>query len=250
MANKRQKKPPAFAPCAWCGERKPISEMRHPSSSRGKTPSTCHACREAHPHLGWCDDHGEPHPVSEFPVDRSRPIGRLNICRDAVAYRAAQKRAKPTRTCVSCSRERDSWFFRGGRNKGVACRDCEDANPGLRWCLDCADWLPLSSFYRTGRDGKFMEARCKPCRITNAHGVTRKDMCRITGKEEPECGACGSRDHLKVDHDHDHCPSQRGCRECVRGYLCHSCNTAEGLLRTAGRARLLADYMERFSVGA
>lgn len=75
-------------------------------------------------------------------------------------------------------------------------------------------------------------------------------MRRITGRDEPECGACGSHERLKVDHDHGHCPAQRGCRDCVRGYLCHSCNTAEGLLRTAERARLLANYMERFSVGS
>lgn len=90
-----------------------------------------------------------------------------------------------------------------------------------------------------------MEARCKPCGVTNAHGVTRAHMIALTGHVEPQCGACGSRDQLKVDHDHAHCPSQRGCVDCVRGYLCHGCNTAEGLLRTAERARLLADYMER-----
>lgn len=242
---RRSQKPTAFAMCAWCGARKPISEMRHPSSSRGKTPSTCHQCRTEHPDLGWCDDHASPHPIEQFPVDRSRPIGRMNICRDAVAYRAAQKRAKPQRRCVSCLRERDSWFFRGGRNKGAACRDCEDAHPGLRWCLDCDDWLPVSEFYRTGTGGRFMEARCKPCGIVNDHGVTRKYMIELTGSPEPHCGACGSTERLKVDHDHNHCPAQRGCRDCVRGYLCHGCNTAEGLLRTSERARQLADYMDR-----
>lgn len=243
------RRPTAFATCAWCAERKPIAEMRHPNSSRGKTPTTCHACRIAHPELGWCDDHGQTHPIETFPVDRSRPIGRLNICRDAYAYRVAQKRTQPRRTCVSCGDERDSWFFRGGRSKAVACRDCEAAHRGERWCLDCAGWLPLESFYRTGPGGKYMEARCRSCRITNAHGVTRAHMEDLTGSAIPSCGACGSLDALKVDHDHNHCPAQRGCRECVRGYLCHQCNTAEGMLRTAERARLLADYMTRWSVG-
>lgn len=219
--------------------------MRHPKSSRGKTPSTCHACREGHPGLGWCDDHGQAHPIEAFPVDRTRPIGRLNICRDAYAYRVAQKRAKPQRTCVSCLRDRDSWFFRGGRNKGVACRDCEDSHPGERWCLDCVEWLPLRDFYTTGPGGRYMEARCKPCGVTNSHGVTRAHMVALTGKAVPECGACGSQNRLKVDHDHSHCPSQRGCSTCVRGYLCHGCNTAEGLLGTPERARLLARYMDK-----
>lgn len=242
-------KPPSYATCAWCGERKPIAEMRHPSSSRGKTPSTCHACRTSNPTLGWCDHHGTTHAIEEFPIDRHKPIGRLNICRDAVAYRAAEKRAKPHMTCPSCQQERESWYFRGGRHKAKCCRDCEDRNSGNRWCVDCADWLPETLFNRTGVDGRFWTVRCKPCRISNDHGVTRQHLEQITGSAEPRCGACGSADDLKIDHDHRHCPSHHGCVECVRGYLCHACNTAEGLLRTADRARLLADYMERWSVG-
>lgn len=244
MPSKRRK-PTAYSTCAWCGEHKPLSEIRPPTMSRGKTPTTCHACRLAHPDQGWCDDHSCPHPITAFPVRSDRPTGRANICHAAMSYRASQRRAHPQRTCVSCQEARDSWFFRGGRRKCVACRDCEEANPGLRWCLDCATWLPLSDFYRTGPGGRCMEARCKPCGILNAHGVTRAFMVELTGSAEPVCGACGSTDRVKVDHDHGHCPAQRGCRGCVRGYLCHGCNTAEGLLRTPDRARLLADYMER-----
>lgn len=250
MTNVRQKKVSAYAMCAWCGIRKPLPEMRHPSSSRGKTPTTCHSCRQSHPEQGWCDDHQAAHPIDAFPIARSRPIGRLNICHDAVALRHAQVRAKPHRTCMACGVERDSWFFRGGRNKSITCRPCEELNPALRWCLDCSCWLPLTDFYRTGVGGKWMESRCKPCGVANSHGVTRAHLARLTGSAEPKCGACGSDKELKIDHDHAHCPSQRGCVDCVRGYLCHSCNTAEGLLRTSVRARLLAEYMDRWSVSA
>lgn len=238
-----------MAQCAWCGTRKPITAMRHPSSSRGKTPSTCHACREAHPHEAWCDHHERPHKRDAFQAIPHRPIGVLNICKDAVAYNAAAKRAKPHRDCPSCGTTRESWYFRGGRNKSPVCRICEDQNVGRRWCIDCSVWLPESSFNRTGVDGKFWTVRCKPCRIANDHGVTRALMEEITGSTEPACAACGSTEALKIDHDHRHCPSHKGCRKCVRGYLCHGCNTAEGLLRTAERARLLANYMERWAVG-
>lgn len=232
--------------CAWCGERKPIREMRHPQASRGPTPSVCHACRESHPDLGWCDEHRQPHPRSAFAVV-DRPIGIANICRDAAAYRAALKRAKPDRECVSCQRVLASWHFRGGRYKSVTCRECSDSHPGESWCVDCKAWLAVGEFHRTGREGGFLTVRCKPCRITWNHGVTRADMVRITGKQVPSCGACGSTEDLKVDHDHGHCDSQKGCRDCVRGYLCHGCNSAEGLLKTPERARMLADYMARFA---
>lgn len=241
----RRRKPLSVSECAWCGTRKPLSEMRHPLSSRGKTPSTCHACRESHPHLGWCDFHGGPHPRSAFPVT-NRPIGILNICNDAVAYKAAAERDAPPRRCPACLEERESWFFRGGRMKRAICRDCEDSHPGESWCVDCAAWLPVSAFYRTGRNGKFLTTRCKTCRSVSTHGVTLRLMADLTGGP-PACGACGSTADLKVDHDHDHCPAQRGCQECVRGWLCHSCNTAEGLLGSPERARLLATYMERVS---
>ena len=240
----RKTKPASVHECAWCGRRKPIQEMRHPDSSRGPTPTTCHACREAHPDLGWCDFHEAAHPKDWFQKHRTRPIGIYNKCKDAQAYLIAKRRAKPHRWCPGCESERESWDFRGGRFKRAICRYCQDARPSESWCVDCNQWLPLDAFYRTGTDGKYATTRCKMCRSTASHGVTQTFMRELTGGA-PKCGACGSTESLKVDHSHDHCPAQRGCRDCVRGWLCHGCNTAEGLLQTAARARLLAEYMER-----
>lgn len=219
--------------------------MRHPTSSRGKTPATCHECREANPDLGWCEFHKEPHPKGQFKATPGRPIGIHHECRDAQSYRAAAKRARPGRTCVACLETRESWYFRGGRNKNPTCRQCGDAHPGLRWCIDCREWLPEDRFNRTGINGAFWTVRCKLCRSAHSHGTTIAAILARQGVTEPICGACGSRNDLKIDHDHACCPAQMGCDICVRGYLCHACNTAEGLLRTPERARALADYMER-----
>jgi hypothetical protein len=149
-------------------------------------------------------------------------------------------------TCPSCGIEQPGTEFRGNRSKTAVCRTCESRHPTSRWCVDCADWLSENSFYRVGANQKFMTNRCKPCRALFTHGVDRDAMAEITGDPTPRCGACGaSGARLAIDHDHNHCPGERGCRHCVRGYLCQPCNTAEGLLRTAERAQLLANYMER-----
>lgn len=245
---RKPKREVRMAQCAWCGERKPISLMRHPDSSRGKTPASCHACREAHPDQAWCTFHNEPHPKDQFTPVADRPIGVNPTCVQAATVSNSRKLQLPVRTCITCQQEKETWQFRGGSVKCPNCRDCEAANAGQHWCVDCAAWLDEQRFVQYGRGGKYWTVRCKPCRTANAHGVTVQFVLERQGSSSPECACCGSTDFLKIDHDHTCCPTSRGCKNCVRGYLCHECNASEGLLRTAERARLLADYMERWSV--
>lgn len=230
--------------CAWCLQRKTLTEMRHPASSKGKSPSTCHQCRELRPDLAWCDYHGESHSKSEFPLT-DRPTGVNNVCRRARSIKASAKRDHDPITCVSCKSEMASWNYRGGQAKSPTCRDCESENAGSRWCVDCG-WLPETDFHRTGEGGKFWTVRCKPCKVAHSHGVTVAQLLERQGSTAPECAACGSTAYLKIDHDHRCCPAQCGCAKCVRGYLCHECNTAEGLLKESGRALKLASYMQKF----
>jgi hypothetical protein len=234
-----------MAVCAWCQEKKPLSEMRPKGASRGKTPSECQACRDNNPDHAWCDFHEKPHPKSEFTLRPERPIGVNPECKQAAVIKASRKRGHDPIKCASCHTFKESWEFRGGREKCPNCRDCEKAHPERHWCIDCADWLPRTMFTRTGEGGKYMTVRCKPCRTAWNHGVTVKQVLEAQGATSPECAACGSRDFLKVDHDHNCCPSAQGCPKCVRGYLCHSCNTSEGLLETAERAEMLAAYMRK-----
>lgn len=243
---RRPKKEQKYATCLWCGEHKPLHQMRQPDSDRGKTPSTCYTCRSAHPDLSWCDYHGQPHSIDRF-TKRKSVLGIYNICIDAQSQRNSASLGRPDIACPSCNQVLPSWEFRGGREKAKTCRSCSDANIGSRWCLGCQEWLPQGRFQRTGRQGKFLAARCDPCRAAHGHGVTVRSILARQGVDSPECAACGSRDMLQIDHDHRCCPAAKGCDRCVRGYLCHQCNTSEGLLVTADRARKLAAYMEHWA---
>lgn len=44
------------------------------------------------------------------------------------------------------------------------------------------------------------------------------------------CYVCGSFSRLTLDHDHSCCETGKSCENCIRGILCHKCNTAAGLL--------------------
>lgn len=52
----------------------------------------------------------------------------------------------------------------------------------------------------------------------------------ILNSEHP-CEICGvalTTKNLNVDHDHECCPGQQTCGECIRGLLCRACNRGIG----------------------
>lgn len=219
--------------------------MRYLGQSRGKTPSHCQVCRSAHPGQHWCDFHSAWHAAARFTPRPKVKSGVTNICTEAASIKLSESGSYAAITCAACGETKPSHRFRGGRAKAVACKECEDGHPGLRWCPDHAEWLPVSQFVNTGVGSRFQSVRCVSCRTAATHGVTTAFILTRQGSTERECASCGRVDALVIDHDHGHCSGPSGCRECVRGFLCHACNTAEGLLRSPERARSLANYMER-----
>ena len=54
----------------------------------------------------------------------------------------------------------------------------------------------------------------------------------LTYKSKKVCELCGlEMPLLYIDHDHDHCPAGAGCKECIRGMLCKSCNSGLGYFK-------------------
>lgn len=84
--------------------------------------------------------------------------------------------------------------------------------------------------------------------------LTLERYREILARQNGRCGICGAdaptdirTERFHVDHDHACCPGRKSCGKCVRGLLCHFCNTALGNFRdspTVLRAalRYLGEY--------
>jgi len=226
---------PKVRTCPWCGEEKTNAEMKGATNRKGYPPSTCYACRTAHPELSWCTYHAEPHTLVEFEIKHGKPRSLCRLARHESRY--------PDRAlieCQACGVARVSGLFSGGGIKQVVCKLCNAAHPERKWCRECGDWRELALFPE-GRDDS--GSRCSPCRIASRHGTTVAEILRIQGSDTPMCGSCGSIEKLCVDHDHGCCPGGWSCGKCVLGYLCWRCNSSEGLLITSERAFALAEHM-------
>jgi hypothetical protein len=66
--------------------------------------------------------------------------------------------------------------------------------------------------------------------------------------QDNKCALCSDLFEVTpaIDHDHSCCSGVKSCGKCVRGLLCHRCNTALGSFRDSPELlRKAADYIER-----
>jgi hypothetical protein len=81
-------------------------------------------------------------------------------------------------------------------------------------------------------------------RRRTAHGLTSDERDALVRLQGGKCAICRRPDpRLQVDHDHRHCPGPTGCRQCVRGMLCRSCNSGLGLIEA--HLDRLVKYLDR-----
>jgi hypothetical protein len=90
--------------------------------------------------------------------------------------------------------------------------------------------------------------------VTRRHGLGRDGVDAILAAQRGACAVCGvlyedSPGHrLAMDHDHNHCPGNKGCPECVRGMLCNACNNLMRLSRDDPKVlRKAAAYLDRWA---
>ena len=231
--------------CRMCSLAKPLAEFRYGKleDGLGRPRMVCRECDAVTPDSRWCYACSEFHHRSEFHKDKTRPDGLDSRCKSATRRHNWEQNSKGLKiTCAACGSEKQSLEFAGMGKKSHICLQCEESHLGQKWCLGHSQWMPEESFHSRNRRW------CAPCKMASTHGVTVEYIMGLNGSTRPECAACGNEEGLCVDHDHSHCPGPRGCKECVRGYLCQGCNMAEGRLGTVDRALALAAYMKKHQV--
>ena len=74
---------------------------------------------------------------------------------------------------------------------------------------------------------------------------TQGGVCELCKKPETKIHhVSGEVQRLAVDHDHACCPTVPTCGKCVRGLLCHECNTLLGKIeRTPGLEAAIVSYL-------
>lgn len=75
--------------------------------------------------------------------------------------------------------------------------------------------------------------------------ASRDNRCAVCGREFTNCGGTKPQ----VDHDHSCCEGKVTCGACIRGVLCHDCNTSIGKLGdTAEALSRVVSYLQRTAV--
>lgn len=74
-------------------------------------------------------------------------------------------------------------------------------------------------------------------RLRKLYGIGLEEYTTILDQQGGVCAICkalapkdGER-RFSVDHDHSCCAGKTSCGQCVRGILCHRCNTGVGYFR-------------------
>lgn len=154
-------------------------------------------------------------------ADVEKGSGRRRYCsgRCQTMDRNWKGQRPKTFTCHLCGLEKSLLNMSGSRRQ----------RSDTKWCKDC------------GRDSP----KVKRFAI---YGVTPDRYDRAMEQGCEICGRVGVS--LHVDHDHSCCDQRGGsaatCGNCVRGFLCGSCNRAIGLLRDDTKALARAiDYLNR-----
>ena len=122
------------------------------------------------------------------------------------------------KTCIKCKQSKQiDMFAKGSKYK--------DGRRGT--CKKCHSEY-MTKYYKDNPD----KLRTPGKKETNwkRHHITQEKYTSLLRMYDGKCHACKTNIATNIDHDHQCCNKIRSCGKCVRGLLCHQCNSALGLL--------------------
>lgn len=128
------------------------------------------------------------------------------------------------RVCSKCgeskSEDKFNWRKKGVR-RATQCKSCHSAY--------------RRQHYLDNREKYITKVEERRVRLGGHRGVKYnlspaewEDMLAL---HDGKCYICRMREAEVVDHDHNCCPKETTCGNCVRGALCRGCNTAIGIFK-------------------
>lgn len=190
----------------------------------------------------------------------SRPLYAKGLCktcynkklRDETPKRVCsakgcERSAQTGRYCASHYRRRRNGQMglpiRGHNQVGCLIDNCDGEHHGLGLC------------YRHWRGGRVdPDKRLQPSynpsnrNLLYKYRISQVERDQMFAGQGDVCACCHVQPPTQVDHDHGHGCSddpKRGCRDCVRGGLCSSCNTALEISESAAWRAMADIYLAR-----
>jgi hypothetical protein len=102
---------------------------------------------------------------------------------------------------------------------------------GRKQCVRCQEWLPEAVFGKQSHKSDGLYVWCKRCVADSQHHLPVERRQQMLADQDGKC-VCGYVFDVhgglglsyEIDHDHDCCPRNKSCGECVWALVCHSCN--------------------------
>ena len=119
----------------------------------------------------------------------------------------------------------------------------------MKICNSCENEKPIDQFELTGYGyvrntcSRCRQRKKKPRRLSRIYKMSYQDLLIIKEDQDYKCAICNVHEEnvnrgLVIDHNHD--------TDRVRGWLCHNCNRAIGMLKDdAFVLRRAVAYLER-----
>ncbi len=157
------------------------------------------------------------------------------------------------RSCKLCS------FRAQSERKAKRLASGEATVPAEKRCGKCRNIKASCDFSRATRTHDGLQGYCRRC-VADArfekvsrgkrHGLTEDEWRRMMVDQDMSCAICRSRFSdlrlIATDHDHKCCASSRSCGQCVRGLLCHTCNSLLGFAKdSTATLRHAITYLEK-----